>query len=371
MTILLAGGGTAGHVEPALNVADALRELLPEQEILLLGTARGLETRLVPERGYELAVVDAVPLPRKLNGDLFALPKRIKRSTKQVRQLIEDRKVSVVVGFGGYVSTPAYLAARKRVPIVVHEANARAGIANKLGAQFTKYIALAVPGAISHGEVIGIPLRESIAILDRGAVRSEANEFWGLDPSRPCLLVFGGSQGSRRINDAVAQVVPDVVSAGGQVLHSVGLNNEDQIQSFESGVAQHYFPVTYIERMDLAYAAGDFAISRSGAMTCAELSSVGLPACFIPFGTGNGEQELNALPIVDAGGSVLLADKDVSADTLRPIVLGTLFDPDKLRKMSLASQNLGIRDAASKLARMILDAKEGIPSGVGKEVGGQ
>ena len=147
ISVLLAGGGTAGHIEPALAVADALVAADPSITVTALGTERGLETTLVPDRGYELRLIPAVPLPRKPSADLLTLPTRMRRAVKQTRAVMAERKVDVVVGFGGYVALPAYLAARGRMPIVVHKANARAGLANKIGARFATLVAAAVPGS--------------------------------------------------------------------------------------------------------------------------------------------------------------------------------------------------------------------------------
>lgn len=358
MTILLAGGGTAGHIEPALNLADVLRRNNPVEDILLLGSARGLESKLVPERGYELAMVDAAPLPRKINGDLFRLPGRMRAAKRQVHELITTRNIDVVVGFGGYVSIPAYLGARGRVPIVIHEANAKAGIANRLGARFTPYRATATANSLPESQVLGIPLRENIASLNRSELRMQARHHWGLRQDRPCLLVFGGSQGARHINTALGELVPEIIAAGGQVLHSVGMNNEDQIVPVTHEQSNYYVPLSYIDRMDLAYAAADFAICRAGAMTCAELAAVGLPACFVPYFVGNGEQELNARPLVTAGGSVMLADKDLSSEAVSGILETTLFDEVNLAKMSHTMYEHGVRDAGQRLAELVYQARD-------------
>ncbi|WP_308214388.1 glycosyltransferase, partial [Mycolicibacillus trivialis] len=149
--MVLAGGGTAGHVEPAMAVADALRAQDPSVRITALGTARGLETRLVPERGYRLELITPVPLPRKLNADLMRLPPRVRRAVAETRAVFEDVDADVVVGFGGYVALPAYLAARgrrrRRVPVVIHEANARAGLANRVGARGARRVLRRPAGA--------------------------------------------------------------------------------------------------------------------------------------------------------------------------------------------------------------------------------
>ncbi len=209
-SVLLAGGGTAGHIEPALAVADALLAVDPSIRITALGTERGLETTLVPARGYDLELIPAVPLPRKPSMDLLTLPTRMRSAVKATRAIMTDREVDVVVGFGGYVALPAYLAARGRVPIVVHEANARAGLANKIGARFAVSVAAAVDGSgLKNAHVVGNPVRRSLSELDRPALRAQAREFFGLHPAAPTLLVFGGSQGAQRINDAVSAAAPD------------------------------------------------------------------------------------------------------------------------------------------------------------------
>lgn len=187
MHVVLAGGGTAGHVEPALATADALRRRDPGIGITALGTERGLETRLVPERGYDLALIPPVPLPRRPTLELARLPLRVRAAVRAAADVIRERSADVVVGFGGYVALPAYLAARRlRVPIVVHEANARPGLANRIGARLTSHVATGAPALPLRGaEYVGIPLRHAVATLDRDAVRAEARRFFGLDPDRP------------------------------------------------------------------------------------------------------------------------------------------------------------------------------------------
>ena len=173
LSVVLAGGGTAGHVEPAMAVADALTALDPGIRITALGTARGLETRLVPERGYRLELVTPVPLPRKLNADLARLPARIARSVRETRAVLHEVGADVVIGFGGYVALPAYLAAlggrRRRVPVVVHEANARAGMANRVGARTARRVLSAVPGCgLRRAEVANLAIADYDS--DTGAI---------------------------------------------------------------------------------------------------------------------------------------------------------------------------------------------------------
>ncbi|MFL6158845.1 MAG: UDP-N-acetylglucosamine--N-acetylmuramyl-(pentapeptide) pyrophosphoryl-undecaprenol N-acetylglucosamine transferase, partial [Marmoricola sp.] len=203
--VLLAGGGTAGHTSPLLATADALRRRHPDLEVVCLGTARGLETTVIPAAGYPLELVSPVPLSRRFNGDLLRTPARLRASVNEAVAILDRVRPDVVVGFGGYVSVPAYLAARRRhLPLVVHEGNALPGIANKLGARFTPYVATSFPGtSLPHATFTGLPIRRMIATLDRGARRAEAREFFGLDADLPTLLVTGGSQGALKINTSV------------------------------------------------------------------------------------------------------------------------------------------------------------------------
>ncbi|HET7900106.1 MAG TPA: undecaprenyldiphospho-muramoylpentapeptide beta-N-acetylglucosaminyltransferase [Candidatus Nanopelagicales bacterium] len=356
--VVLAGGGTAGHVEPALNLADCLRRHDPSVGITALGTERGLETRLVPERGYDLRLITATPMPRRPTLDLARLPTRVRRAVSEVRQVLDDTEADVLVGFGGYVALPGYLGARGRTPIAIHEANARPGLANKVGARFTAYVGCAVPGAIDGARHIGMPLRPSIADLDRAAARAAARAFFGLEPDRPTLLAFGGSQGARRLNDAVVDAAPGLTAQGIQVLHAAGLRNDDQRPTASTGPAP-YIAVPYIDRMDLAYAAADVALCRAGAMTCAELAAVGLPALYVPLPIGNGEQRLNALPVVDAGGGLLVDDAALDGERVLHVLGPLLLDEEQRRAMETAAASHGQRDADERLRRLVLDAVAG------------
>ena len=349
VNIVLAGGGTAGHIEPALNLADQLKLIDPAVHITVLGTARGLEVDLVPARGYHLELIPAVPLPRKLSGDLVTLPTRLRSAIKQTRDLLHELKADVVVGFGGYVSIPAYLAARGEFPIVVHEANARAGLANRVGARFADAVAETFPGSLPRAELIGIPLRKAMETLNRSEMRTEARKKFGIPESAKCILVFGGSQGAVKLNNVISDCLTQNVFADVAVLHSVGIKNE-----FSGPESNTYRPLNYIDRMDLAYSAADFVIARAGAMTVAELTAVGLPTCFVPLPIGNGEQSLNAGPVVAAGGAMLVADLEFSVEYVRDQIMPVLLDDMRLQAMTTASATLGHRHSAALLADLVM-----------------
>lgn len=316
--IVFAGGGTAGHIEPALAVARQWKKIHSDTQILFLGTASGLENRLVPEAGFELALITKVRISRKLSPSLLVTPFAMIRSIAQSFSILKG--ADLLVGFGGYVSGPAYIAARiRRTPIVIHEANAHPGIANRLGALFTKHTAVAYPvarGKLSHALLAGLPLRLDVENAFRGAesdwakARREAKARSGFSVDKPLIFIFGGSQGSIAINSVIEGARPELKSQGLQVLHSVGGNNPVP----ESDGS--YKAVSYITDMSSAYLAADLIISRSGAVSCAEINTLGRYALFIPLPVGNGEQELNALTLISESRAELITQAKFSSTWL-------------------------------------------------------
>lgn len=365
-SVLLAGGGTAGHVNPLLAVADELRHRDPSVRVTVLGTATGLESRLVPEHGLPLAVVPRVPLPRRPTLDWFRLPVRLRSAVEAAERAIEESGAQVVVGFGGYVSTPAYLAARRRgIPVVIHEQNARAGLANRLGARWAAEVAVTFAGTGLPGEqVVGLPLRAPIARLlaDRsadpaGARRAAAAEL-GLDPDLPTLLVTGGSLGAVSVNTAVSSAAEPLLAAGVQVLHLTGADKDHAVRERLEGLpgAERYHVLAYLSRMDLALAVADVVLGRAGAGTVCELAALGIPAVYVPLPIGNGEQRLNAAPVVEAGGGLLVADAELDAAWVEEHVLGLLVGPDAAATragMAAAAATVGVGDAATRVARLV------------------
>lgn len=356
-SVLLAGGGTAGHVSPLLALADCLRRRDPEVRVTALGTAAGLEARLVPERGYPLLEVPKVPFPRRPSGDLLRLPGNLRRAVAAAEDAIASTGAEVVVGFGGYVSTPAYLAARRRgVPVVVHEQNARPGLANRVGARFAHGVAVTFPGTpLRHATVTGMPLRHEIATLDRAAHRAQARERFGLTDA-PTVLVTGGSLGAQRLNNAFAGAAAGLSAAGVQVLHVTGTG-----KGFEPAATAGapYVVVEYCDRMDLAYAAADLVVARSGANTVCELTAVGLPAVYVPLPIGNGEQRLNAATVIGAGGGLLADDADVDAAWVRSVVVPLATDRARLTAMAAAAASVGERGGDELLADLVVAAAAG------------
>nr|WP_205709308.1 undecaprenyldiphospho-muramoylpentapeptide beta-N-acetylglucosaminyltransferase [Kineococcus siccus] len=354
---MLAGGGTAGHVAPLLATADCLRRRHPDARFLALGTIAGLEARLLPERGYAFVEVPRVPLPRRPSADLYRLPGRLRRGVTAARHAIEQIGADVVVGFGGYVAVPGYLAARRAgVPIVVHEQNSLPGVANRLGARWARSTAVAFPGTPLRGAVhTGMPLRSEITALardpDRAARRREARAELGLDPHRPTLLVTGGSLGAQRINEVLGACAPDLLDAGVQVLHASGRGKD---VALDAGVDRTRYVVRpYLDAIDTAYAAADLVLGRSGAGTVSELTALGLPGVYVPLPIGNGEQRRNAESVVEAGGGVLVADAELDAAFVRSRVVPLLSDPGALAAAAAAAASFGVHDGAERLADLV------------------
>jgi UDP-N-acetylglucosamine--N-acetylmuramyl-(pentapeptide) pyrophosphoryl-undecaprenol N-acetylglucosamine transferase len=244
------------------------------------------------------------------------------------------------------------------VPIVVHDANARPGLANRLGARFTRHVFTGHPGArLPHARCIGIPLRREITGLDRLAEADRARAHFGLRLDLPVLLVTGGSQGARSVNLAILDAAPRLRAAGIQVLHILGPRNT--LDAHLPAAGPPYVALPYVDRMDLAYAAADFALCRSGAMTCAELTTVGLPAVYVPLPHGNGEQRLNALPIEQAGGALIVDDAALTPAWICEVLVPILLDPPLVAEMSKAAASLGSRDTDTWLAAEVIDILNG------------
>jgi UDP-N-acetylglucosamine--N-acetylmuramyl-(pentapeptide) pyrophosphoryl-undecaprenol N-acetylglucosamine transferase len=354
-TYLLAGGGTAGHVNPLLAVADRLRERDDDATILVLGTKEGLEARLVPERGYELLTIARLPFPRRPSRAALSFPRRLTASVDEVRAIIRDRHVDVVVGFGGYASAPAYIAAhRERVPLAIHEANARPGIANRLGAHYTKFVGVAFRGTkLGSAKWVAQPLRPEIEHLDRFMARQAATEFFGLVQGKPTLLVTGGSSGAARINDTISRSIATILGTGWQVIHVTG----EYRDAIEDPSLPGYHVMKYCNRMELALAAADLALGRAGTSTVAEVAALGIPAIFVPYAAGNGEQKLNARESVAVGGAVMVSDAQFTPEWVSTTLVSLLTDRPRIADMAARIATVGAIDGTARMVRLIDDAR--------------
>ncbi len=374
-SILLAGGGTAGHVNPLLATASELADR--GHDVAALGTKAGLEAELVPRAGVPLHFVPRVPLPRRPSGDVVRLPGALSAAVKAAGVAIDETMTDAVVGFGGYVSAPAYIAARRRgVPVIVHEANARPGLANRLGARKAAAVAITFPGTALRGAVLtGLPLREEVRMLAEDlvvpesatAIRAAARRRLGWAPDAPVLLVTGGSLGAASLNAATVAAVPHLVSHGVHVVHLTGKGkSEDALRvhaDLEPGLRAMYDVREYAHDMEQVFAAADAVACRAGAATVSEVTALGLPAVYVPLAHGNGEQALNAAAAVEAGAAVLISDADLTPTALEQQAERLVLDPDASRAARAAAASIGIRDGAQRLANLVEGA---IRAGQGK-----
>ena len=314
-TVVFAGGGTAGHIQPALAVAREWKKSHPLDECLFIGTAKGLETTLIPEAGFELRIIPKVSIARRPSFSWLKIPFDLLSSILACRKILSNSEL--LIGFGGYVSAPAYLAARSlRIPIVIHEANAKPGWANKVGSVFTPHLAVAHPvekGKFSEALLAGLPLRSDVASAyenaknDWALARAEAKSRLGIAVNIPFIFIMGGSQGSVAINSVINESVKVFQENGYYVLHSVGRLN--QLPASIDG----YKAVSYVDQMADAYLAADLIIGRSGAVTCSEFRALGRYALFVPLPIGNGEQLVNASSLVSAGRARVIDQKQFNA----------------------------------------------------------
>ncbi len=358
IAVVLAGGGTAGHTSPLIATAEQLLALA-EVDIVCVGTPKGLESRVIPDAGLRLELIPPVPLPRRLTPELLAVPLRLVQAVRQARRILAEHHAQVAVGFGGYVSLPVYLAARMSgVPLVVHEGNAVPGLANRIAARFTPYVATTFAETrLPHARHLGLPVRGPIARLDRAARRPGALAAFGLPAAGPVLLVSGGSQGARSLNNATTDAVGRLLAAGISVLHVLGAANltPEIVPVTDAASGAVYRPVGYVDEMGDAYAAADLMLGRAGAGTVMETAITGLPTIFVPLPHGNGEQARNANFLVEAGAGLLVSDAALDGDRLVAEVTGLIAEPARLELMSGICRRLVPADASAALAKLVLD----------------
>ena len=360
-SVVLAGGGTGGHIYPLLAFADCLRRHDPGVRITCVGTPKGLENDLIPSHGYDLRQIPAYQLPRSVNMNLMRTPDRMWKAARAAGKVIDEVRANAVIGFGGYVSVPAYLAAwRRELPIVIHEVNVPPGVANRLGMKFTKHVAVGFPHQPAQAEslrgarVVGVPLRRGITTIDRGTQQAAARRHFGLHPDLPTLFVAGGSQGARSINLAVAGAAKALAAAGVQVLHVIGARNEPVRVPADLPVP--YVTLPYLSRMELGYVAADLMLGRGGAMTCAEVAAIGLPTVYVPYPHSNQEQRRNALPVVEAGGGLLVDDTEMTAGWVEQTAIPLIRDSRRLAAMGAAAAAYGRRDGDEALLDFVYEA---------------
>jgi len=351
---VLAGGGTGGHVIPALAIARELREA-HSAEILFVGTSRGIETRLVPAAGFKLELVEVgalknVGLATRL-GTLIGLPRAVVRSSKLLRAFHAD----VVIGVGGYVSGPAMLAAALgRIPTLAFESNLVPGFANRIIAPYVRAAAVHFEETaryFRHAVVTGVPVRK---------------EFFNLPPrppgSPPALLVFGGSQGASALNGVVMASLAPLRAAvpGLRIIHQTGARDLEQVQAAYREAGMDAEVSAFIDHMPDAFAAADLLLCRAGASTVAEVTAAGKPAIFVPFPRAADDHQLrNAEALAKAGAGQLIPEAELSPEKFTTAVATLLEDRARLQAMGAAARKLAHPDAARRIAEMAVEISTG------------
>lgn len=355
---VVTGGGTAGHVLPALAIAEALHDAGHDTDTIhYIGATRGIEGQLLPETPYPHTLFDVVGLQRSLSRrNVGFLPKLI-RANRQARRLLRRLDPAVVVSVGGYASLPSVLAARRlRIPVVVVSFDRTPGRASALTARFAAACAVAFEGSpLPRAEVTGAPVRRVIRELDRAGARDDACRGLGLDPSRFVVAVMGGSLGSGVLNEAVARFVAEHADDTGlAVRHVAGERFVGAMPAagLDPAAGIQYQPVGYEDRMDLVYAAADLLVGRGGATTVAEVAAVGVPAVLVPWAaSAEDHQTANVAWLADQGGAVLWPERDI--DRLGPLLDELRADPARRAALAAAAYTAGARNRDGGLAALI------------------
>jgi UDP-N-acetylglucosamine--N-acetylmuramyl-(pentapeptide) pyrophosphoryl-undecaprenol N-acetylglucosamine transferase len=360
--IVIAAGGTGGHMVPGLAIAAALERARPGTPICFVGAGRDLEASLAG--GYAVYRTSVRSFSAGCRGRLA--PLSVVPAIAQARSILRRTGARAVIGMGGYPSLPVVLAARsRRLPAILHEQNAVPGLANSVGARVTPHIGVSFEPALQafgarRPRLVGLPLRaEIIALADpnrRAQARTEAMEHFALDPTRSTVLVSGGSLGAQRLNDATLDLAAAWASRDDiQILLACGRNNADALRERAAQTAGlHVIP--FIERMDLAYAVADVAVTRGGASTVAELAATGTPAIIIPLPIARRkEQHANAAVLAAVGGATVLDNAEVTGERLRGLLEPLLTDAPAREAMAAAARTQARPDAADAMAAFVLE----------------
>lgn len=369
MRVLIAAGGTGGHIYPGITIAQELH--LHQAQLLFVGTKKGLEAEIVPRYGFDFASVNARYIKRSMSLSIFSALGTAMRGVVDARAIIRGFQPDVVVGMGGYVSGPVLLAATMmRIPTLIHEQNAFAGVTNRVLARLVSKIALGYAEAARFfpaGKVVvtGNPVRRDFWAVSR----AEGRQAYSLTADKKMLLVAPGSQGARRINQAMIDAAPVFHARGDlQVLHMTGRSQYAEVctemikhgaQGTPSGNSCHfgnYLVVPYIHDMPYAYAAADLLVGRGGALSAAEITVQGLPAILIPYPhAAENHQLFNAQVLEKHGAARVLLDQDVTGESLSRLVLEMLDNPAQLALMRQKSKKLGQPEATRKIMKLILE----------------
>ncbi len=351
--LMIAGGGTGGHIYPAIAIAREWLARHPEQRAIFVGTEKGLEKTIVPKAGFPLEFIDVGGLKGKGGLDLIRNVLRVPKGLLQAWNLVGRHKPDVVLGVGGYSSGPVLLAARLRgVPTIIHEANAFPGLANRSVARFVTAVAVAFADALPR-------LKRPDGVVTGNPIRKEFFEATRRPPTanRQRLLIFGGSQGSRILNDTMIGALLFLARLRDslEIVHQTGPNELEKVQkAYRESAFADARVVPYLDPMVEEMAAADLVVSRAGAMTIGELSAVGRAAILVPFAAAtNNHQELNARVVERAGGAVVITEAELSPEKLAAAITGIVSDPERAQRMGAATKTLATPAATKNIVDLI------------------
>jgi UDP-N-acetylglucosamine--N-acetylmuramyl-(pentapeptide) pyrophosphoryl-undecaprenol N-acetylglucosamine transferase len=357
--VVIAAGGTAGHVNPALALAEALHE----HDVSFIGTQAGFESELVAAAGLGFDAIEVRGFDRSRPAALLGVGWTAARAVASARAILKAKSPQVVVGMGGYVSLPVALAARTlRIPVVVHEQNIVLGLANRAAKRWAGAVAVSFEETLaevgSRGVYVGDPVSAQLVDADVPAERAKGYERWGLDPARRTLIAFGGSLGALRLNDATAGLVTEWSGrADRQVVHILGRRGSGgRVPAGDAGDLV-FRQVDFVDRMVEAYAVADLALCRGGATTIAELEVMKLPSIIVPYPHHRDrQQERQARVLARAGAAVVLADADTTPRRVAAEADALLEDGSQLEAMGAAAGSLARPDAANALAKVVVES---------------
>ena len=359
LKVIISGGGTGGHIFPALSIANEIKDRLPETDILFVGALGRMEMERVPDAGYEIVGLPVMGMPRKASLKMFKFVYKLFMSMQKARKVVSDFQPDVAIGVGGYASGPVLKAAsRKRIPCILQEQNSYAGVTNKLLSAKVRKICVAYSNMERYfpAEKIvqtGNPVRQNLLENVNG---EQAYKHFGLDSKKPVLLIVGGSLGAKTLNESVKAALDLVKGFDVQIIWQTGkIYYQNIIDELGEKIPENLKPMEFLSRMDLAYKTADLVISRAGAGTISEICLLGKPSILVPSpNVAEDHQTKNAMALVDQNAAVLVKDIDAK-DKLIKTALELIKDEDKLKEISANSTKLAKPNATSEIVDVILN----------------
>ena len=359
MNVIISGGGTGGHIYPAIAIANELKAMNPTTNILFVGAEGKMEMEKVPRAGYPIVGLPVVGIKRTLTLDNLAFPIKLGQSLLRARQIVRDFRPDVAVGVGGYASGPLLLAASmKGIPTLIQEQNSYAGLTNKVLARWASRICVAYPGMdaffpANKIKLTGNPVRSDIRFADEQIEAGQ--ELFGLEATRPTLLVIGGSQGARTLNESMESALKQFVEAGVQVVWQTGPAFIERARAAVAAVGSSLIkPYEFIYEMDKAYAVAHAVVSRAGALSVSELCLVGRPAILVPFPAASEDhQTKNAMSLVERNAALLVNDHDARTE-LVTTALNLLNNATQREQLSAQIRTFAKPNAAQDIANEVI-----------------